>query len=121
MHMSIIFLAALLQLTSGDITIDQAEELAKRDEATLRGDLASEFFDRQGKALGLALYNCGVTEAREASGLRVVMRLDAHGYVTRTWLNKPSALGECFEKELQSAVFPTDGRPDFYTFVGFNF
>ncbi|HEX7802605.1 MAG TPA: hypothetical protein VF471_07615 [Pseudoxanthomonas sp.] len=119
--MSTLVLAALLQLASGDIPIEQAEALARRDEATLQGEQASEFFDKQGKALGMALYKCGVTEVGEASGLRVVMRLDAQGRVTRTWLNKPSVLGQCFEKELQSAAFPTDGRPEFYTFIGFSF
>jgi len=86
--MSAILLTALLQITSGDIPIEQAEALARRDEATLRGELASELFDKQGKALGMALVNCGVKEVREASGLRVVLRLDAQGRVTRTWLNK---------------------------------
>lgn len=119
--MSASVLVALLQLTSGDISIGQAEAFARRDEETLSVEHSSEFFDKQGKALGRALYNCGVTEAREATGLMVVMKLDAQGRVTKTWLNKPSSLGQCFEKELQSSIFPTDGRPEFYTFIGFNF
>lgn len=119
--MSAIFLAAILQISSGDISIEQAEAFASRDEATLQGEEASEFFDKQGKAIGMALYKCGVKEAREASGLMVVMRLDAQGRVTRAWLNKQSVLGQCFERELQLATFPTDGRPEFYTFIGFSF
>lgn len=95
--------------------------LARRDEATLQGEIASQFFDKQGKATGHALINCGVKEAREASGLTVVMRLNADGHVTKTWLNKPSVLGRCFEKELKSATFPMEGREEFYTFIGFNF
>ena len=71
--------------------------------------------------MGLALVNCGVKEAPEASGLRVVMRLDAEGRVTKTWLNNPSVLGQCFERQLQQASFPTDGRAEFYTFIGFSF
>ena len=119
--MSTLLLAALLQLASADITFAQAETFARRDEASLSGELSSAFFDKQGKALGVALANCGVTSARQAAGLMVVMRLDEQGHVTKTWLNKPSSLGQCFEKELQSSVLPTDGRPEFYTFVNFNF
>lgn len=119
--MSALLLAAAVQATSADLSIEQAEALARRDEATLQGERESEFFDEQGKATGRALVKCGVVKAREASGLRVVMRLDAEGRVTKTWLNKQSALGECFEKELHSAVLPTDGRPEFYTFIGFSF
>ena len=119
--MSAIVLAAILLIAPGDISIEQAETFASRDEATLQGEQAAEFFEQQGKALGMALYKCGVKEACEASGLMVVMRLDARGRVTRTWLNKQSVLGQCFEKELLSATFPTDGRPEFYTFIGFDF
>lgn len=119
--MSSLLLATLLQLTSGDISLEQAEVLARRDEATLEGEQESDFFDKQGKAIGRALANCGAEKAQEASGLRVVMRLDAQGRVARTWLNNPSVLGQCFERELQSAAFPTDGRLEFYTFIGFSF
>ncbi len=119
--MSATLLAVLLQITSGDIPIEHAEALARRDEATLEGEVASEFFLNQGKTLGRALLNCGVKEVREASGLRVVLRLDAQGRVARTWLNKQSVLGRCFEKQLQSAIFSTDGRQEFYTFIGFTF
>jgi hypothetical protein len=120
--MTSFILAAFLQLTSGgDIPLEQAESLARRDEATLQGEQLSNLSDQQGVALGRALVNCGVTDVDDASGLRVVMRLDAQGRVTKTWLNKQSVLGRCFEKELQSAVFSTDGRPEFYTFIGFSF
>ena len=114
-------LAVLLQASSAIVSFEEAEALARRDEATLHGETASQFFDKQGKATGRALINCGVKEAREASGLTVVMRLDADGRVTKTWLNKPSALGRCFEEELKSATFPMEGREEFYTFIGFNF
>ena len=114
-------LTVLLQASSASLSFEEAEALARRDEATLQGEMASQFFDEQGKATGRALINCGVKEAREASGLTVVMRLDADGHVTKTWLNKPSALGRCFEKELKSATFPMEGREEFYTFIGFNF
>ncbi|MBD9480134.1 hypothetical protein [Pseudoxanthomonas sp. PXM02] len=119
--MSALLIATLLQLASSDISIEQAEALARRDEATLHGEEESDFFDKQGNAMGKALANCGVKEAREASGLKVVMRLDVHGRVAQTWLNKPSVLGQCFERELQSATFPTGGRAGFYTFIGFTF
>ena len=119
--MSNLFLAAALKISSGDLSTAQAEAVARRDEATLSGERASEFFDAQRKATGRALVNCGVTEAHQASGLRVVMRLDAQGRVTKTWLNKQSELGLCFEKELQSATFPTYGWSEFYTFTGFSF
>ena len=116
-----IVMSAFLQASSGHMPIEQAEALARRDEASLSGDFAGALSDRQGKVLGRALVNCGVEEAHQASGLRVVMRLDAQGQVTKTWLNKSTVLGQCFEKELQSATFPTDGRPEFYTFIGFTF
>ena len=116
-----IAMSALLQATSGDMPIEQAEAFARRDEATLSGDFADAFFDRQGKAMGRALVNCGAAGAHEASGLKVVMKLDAQGQVTKTWLNKSTVLGQCFERELQSATFPMDGRSEFYTFIGFTF
>jgi hypothetical protein len=114
-------LTALLQTSSAGMSFEEAEALARRDEATLQGELASKFFDIQGKATGRALVACGVRKAREASGLTVVMRLNAEGRVTQTWLNKPSALGRCFEEQLGSSEFPVSGRAEFYTFVGFDF
>ena len=114
-------LAAVLELSAGGISITEAEAFAKRDEATLHGGLQTRFFNEQGKALGRSLIKCGVTDVRQASGLLVVMKLDGNGRVTKTWLNNPSVVGRCVEKEIQSAVLPTDGRPEFYTFIGLKF
>lgn len=119
--MSTLLLTALLQAATGDMTISQAETLARRDEATLQGELSSRFFADQDKAVGRSLVACGVTSAREVAGIMIVMRLNEHGQVTKTWLNKPSPLGQCFEKELQSEVMQTDGRSELYSFVNFNF
>jgi hypothetical protein len=116
-----LLLITTLQVGSADLSIAEAEALARRDEASLTGDVSSEFFDRQGKALGIALYKCGAKSAREAAGLELVMRLDAQGHVTKTWLNKATSLGQCFEKEIQSFDFPSDGRTEFYTFINFNY
>ena len=51
----------------------------------------------------------------------IVMRLNEHGHVTMTWLNKPSPLGQCIETKLRSEVIQTDGRTELYSFVNFNF
>jgi hypothetical protein len=59
--------------------------------------------------------------ARQMAGVMVVMKLNAEGRVTKIWLNEPTSLGQCFQKELESSVLPTDGRPEFYTFINFNF
>jgi hypothetical protein len=107
--MSTLVLAALLQLASGDIPIEQAEALARRDEATLQGEQASEFFDKQGKALGMALYKCGVTEVGEASGLRVVMRLDAQGRVTKTCLTSQVCWANVLRRSSNRPLFPQMG------------
>ena len=114
-------LTALLQAASGDLTIAQTEVLARRDEATLQGDISSRFSADQDKAVGRAMVACGVNSAREMSGIMVVMRLNESGQVTKTWLNKPSRLGQCFETKLQSEIMQTDGRPEFYSFVNFMF
>ena len=119
--MSTLLLAALLQATTGDMSIAQAEALARRDEATLQGELSSRFFADQDKAVGRSLVACGVTSPREVAGIMVVMRLNERGQVTRTWLNKPSTLGQCFETKLRSEVIQTDGRSELYSFVNFKF
>ena len=119
--MSSLLLAVLLQAASGDMTITQAETLARRDEATLEGEISSKFFADQDKAVGKAMVACGVKTAREMAGIMVVMRLNKQGRVTRTWLNKPSELGQCFRTRLESAVMQTDGRPELYSFVNFKF
>lgn len=103
------------------MTLAQAEARARVDEAALQGDLSTRFFARQGKAVGRSLFACGVVEAREAAGIMVVMRLDKHGQITKTWLNKPSPLGQCFETKMRSEILQLDGRAEFYTFVNFNF
>jgi hypothetical protein len=119
--MSSLLLAILLQASSGEMNIAQAETLARRDEATLEGDISSRFFADQEKAVGKAMVACGVKAAREMTGIMVVMRLDKHGQVVKTWLNKPSDLGKCFQARLESAVMQTDGRPELYSFVNFKF
>jgi hypothetical protein len=119
--MSMLLLAALLQAATGDITIAEAEALARRDEATLHGEISSRFFADQGKAVGRSLVACGVNSPREVAGIMVVIRLNERGQVTRTWLNKQTSLGQCFETRLQSEVMQTDGRSEFYSFVNFNF
>ena len=119
--MSTLLLAAFLQAATGEMTIAQAEELARRDEATLQGDLSSRFFADQGKAVGRSLVACGVDSPRAVAGIMIVMRLNEHGHVTRTWLNKPSPLGQCIETKLRSEVIQTDGRSELYSFVNFNF
>ncbi len=119
--MSSLLLTILLQATAGDMTIAQAEALARRDEATLQGETSSRFFAGQDKAVGRAMVACGVNAAQEMAGIKVVMLLDEHGQVERTWLNSPSELGKCFAAKLGSEAFQTDGRSKFYTFVNFNF
>lgn len=103
------------------LSIAEAEALARRDEKTLDEELAARFFNMQGKAMGQALVRCGVNNVREAAGLMVVMRLNRRGEVTATWLNTPTELGLCFERELTSAVLPADGRSEFYTFIHLNY
>lgn len=103
------------------MTLAQAEARARVDEAALHGDLSTRFFAQQRKAVGRSLVACGVVEAREVAGILVVMQLNEHGQVTKTWLNKPSPLGQCFETELRSEMMWLDGRSEFYTFVNFGF
>jgi hypothetical protein len=119
--MSTLLLAILLHSAASDMPLAQAEALARRDEAALQGDLSSKFFSSQENAVGRSLVACGVTNPREVAGITVVMRLNERGQVTQTWLNKPSELGQCFETKLRSEVLELDGRPEFYTFVNFNF
>ena len=119
--MSSLLLAILLQASTGDMTIAQAEALARRDEATLHGEVSSRFFAAQDKAVGRAMVACGVNVAREMAGIMVVMQLNERGQVTRTWLNKPNDLGRCFEEKLQAEVMQTDGRSELYSFVNFKF
>jgi hypothetical protein len=119
--MSALFLATLLQAAAGDMTLAQAEARARLDEAALQGDLSTRFFAQQSKAVGRSLVACGVVKAHEAAGIMVVMRLNEYGHVTKTWLNKPSPLGQCFETKLRSEILQLDGRAEFYTFVNFNF
>ena len=119
--MSSLLLVTLLQLSSLNLSLSQAEILARRDEASLSADLTSEFANRQGTAVGFALHKCGAKSARQAAGLKVVMKLDAEGLVKKTWLNKSTKFSRCFEKQVRLFVLPTDGRPEFYSFINFNF
>ena len=118
--MTSLLLATLLQLSASQLSIAQAETLARRDEASLSAALTSAFAARQGKAVGSALYQCGATHLRQAAGLKIIMRLDAQGRVTKTWLNTTTRLGRCLDRHVQSFVLPTDGRPEFYSFINFS-
>ncbi len=120
-NMSMLVLATLLQLGSSQLSLAQAETLARRDEASLSAALTSDFAARQGTSVGSALRLCGAANLRQAAGLKIIMRLDAQGRVTKTWLNKSTTLGRCLDRRVQSFVLPTDGRPEFYSFINFNF
>lgn len=95
--------------------------MARKDEASLPTESAKEFFERQDRIVGRALVACGVSNAQQAAGILVVLKLDQEGNVVESWLEKPSKVGACFEKELQKSAMPADGRSEFYTFIHFDF
>jgi hypothetical protein len=118
--MSAILMAAFIQLASA-LGIDEAEANARRDEASLSEEFQGAFAANQRNAIGRSLVTCGVEEAREVAGVMVVLKLDADGRVVESWLNEQTEIGTCFEREISKFVFPADGRPEFYTFINFDF
>lgn len=116
---SLLLVLAITCSCSSKLSFEQADALSDRDEAALTSDQHDLYVASQGRAGGEAIATCRAADPRASlSDFALIMKLDASGKITQTWLQGDSDLAKCFQKEMSQKSFFTPPRAPFYSGFG---
>lgn len=111
-------LVLLVSLAAGasELNFLGAKVLADHDEASLTAEEMKALLAAQGVAGGDSLGVCSrPTTAAELTPFTVVMKLDASGKITQTWLDGTSAIAKCFHTAISTRSLNKPPYAPFYT------
>ena len=93
-----LWMVMMAQAVAGDAGYPQAHAWAQRDEASLEPAAYTAMVDSMSEVGGAAFKRCMPTPAPQTlAAFTVVLQLDAHGRVVRTWREGEEAVARCVD------------------------
>jgi hypothetical protein len=100
------------------LTYAEAAALSDRDEEALPAEAYQRLVAAHGEAIGQALTACvDSSYDKPTISISVIVELDAHGRVTRSWRRDEDGLTTCVERQFTGALRFVPPRAPFYTGV----
>jgi hypothetical protein len=118
MHYILFFIALSVSFAAGasELNFLGAKVLADHDESSLTPEEMKALLAAQGVAGGESFGACSPpSSTAELTPFTVVMKLDASGKITRTWLEGTSAIARCFHAAISTRSLNKPPYAPFYT------
>ena len=118
MHYILFVVALLASFTAGASELNYlgAKVLADHDESSLTPEEMEALLAAQGVAGGESFGACSPpSSVAELTPFTVVMKLDASGKITQTWLEGTSAIARCFHAAISTRSLNKPPYAPFYT------